>query len=116
MQNESRISALKAVLGQPHVQPFEHGQILSIMNNDNHPTLTRQGVAHFQEASVLLQTAIGHLQPLFAILADYPIRLNEFSLALNHLNAYIYILDATLDTPQNLRMASYAVSAKVGAA
>jgi len=112
----SRSSMLYAVLSQEKIQPLDQGQILSIMNNSFHPVLNIQGVTAFQEASALIQSSIANLKHLSELLREYPIRLNEFNLALNYLNGYIYILDVTCDIPQNLRLASYAKSAKAGAA
>ena len=99
---------------KPKATPLDFGKVLSIHNNDFHPTLNIQGVTAFMEAAHLIEHNVKQLLPLADLLKEYPIRLNEFLLGLNYLNSYIYILHSTCEIEKNARLLKYAQS-KAGA-
>jgi len=108
-------SAVFKVLS-PEVPPaFDLGQKLSILNNDFHPQLNVANAARLDEVQFLLRSSLENLQAARAHLKNLPIELSHFSLALNYLHSYIYIIDVTLDLPKNRLVANYAQAKKGGA-
>lgn len=108
-------SELFRVLSPEKVTPLDMGKVLSIINNDFHPTLTAKEIDVFEGAVAILQ---GYLPSLIQVgndLKNLPIRTNEWFLALNYLNSYIYILNTTLFKPENVRLHNYHLSKKGGA-
>lgn len=95
--------------------PMDFGTVLSISNNSFHPVLTSQGVEDFAMASDYLSRALPHLHEVGKKLKNWPIQTKEYFTALALLNSYIYILEATLQKPENELLADYAKS-KVGGA
>lgn len=93
--------------------PMDFGTVLSISNNQFHPVLTRQGVEAFAMAHDYLTRALPHLQQVGSKLKNYEIRTNEFFTALGLLNSYIYILESTLEKPENELLAAY-VKSQIG--
>lgn len=111
-QNDATVSKVYTVLSQPKIPPLDLGGILSIHNNDFHPKLNQIGANDVLMCANELRGALLALVKMRDCLAQYPIRMNEFGLALNYLYGYEYILNVTLDIPVNARMVAYAQSRK----
>lgn len=110
-----RDSAVYAVLSPEKIPALDMGEVLSIFNNSNHPQLNARGASAFLEAEVLIDDCLTKLHGLANLLQEYPIRLNEYLLALNYLRSYVYILQVTTELPKNARLLNYAKNMKVGA-
>lgn len=109
-----RDSVVYSVLSPEKIPALDMGEVLSIFNNSNHPQLTARGATAFLEAEILLDDCITKLHGLAGLLQEYPIRLNEYLLALNYLHSYIYIIQVTTELPKNARLLNYAKSVKAG--
>lgn len=104
----NRSSALYQVLSPEKIPALDMGAKLSPMNNSNHPTLTPRGAVLLAEAEELIKHNLSQLLPLMAVLREQNIDTAQFSLALNSLNSYVYILDTTLTLDKNAKNANYA--------
>jgi hypothetical protein len=108
----NRSSMLYQVLSPEKIPALDMGAKLSPMNNSNHPTLKPSGAVIFAEAVNLIEHNLKNLLPLLPMLRDNGIDTVQFSLALNSLNSYVYILNATLDLEKNAKNANYAFAKK----
>lgn len=108
----SNNSAVYAVLSPVKNTPLDMGNKLSPMNNSFHPTLSIQGASELAEAVELMRHNLGQLVPLREILQKNDIEVSQFSLALNLLHSYTYIIDETLTLEKNKRFANLAYSQK----
>ncbi len=108
-------SELFKVLSPEVIPAIDLGQLLSIHNNSHHPVLNQHGIYTFASASEYLKQVLPSLLQTANDLKQLPIRTNEWFLALNYLNSYIYILEATLEMPDNLRLHNYHLAKNGGA-
>lgn len=108
-------SELFRVLSPAKVPPLDLGKVLSIHNNDFHPTLTAKQIELVAGAVAMLENYLPHLVGAGNDLKNLSIRPNEWFLGLNYLNSYIYILNEVLLKPENQRLYNYALAKKAGA-
>ena len=115
MQKLSAIYPIKPLQRVPAVPLPSLGNVLSIHNNDFHPVLKSPQIEIFDSSIALLQAYLPPLVHAGNELKNLPIRTNEWFLGINYLNSYIYILDQTLQIPENRLLNIYARAKKVGA-
>lgn len=110
-----RDSAVFAVLSPETIPALDLGSKLAPMNNAHHPLLSFNNAVYLSEAVELMRHSLTQLLPLKNILKHCDIELGSYSLSLNLIHSYIYIIDATLELEKNKQAANYAHNKKMGA-
>lgn len=112
------VSSLKSQVSRisEHIKAAEPiNQTCNISTLTYPPSLTIQQSTHLLELQVLLDANLKQLLPCVSVLREAGIDAREFSLALNNLNAYTYLINSVLAVDKNARVVNLALSRKAGA-